>query len=143
LIKDANEDVPIAPLQKGNMPIRNSGFSDPVEQLNLRHTSYEWVKNELEEKQEADLDHLTERIEQSLGSKANPESIRGSVSSTLSALRNGFPELIENAWNESIWRGKSTGRNPHIKVKPSFSMPDYASLWNRYSDYLEKRKRRR
>jgi len=114
------------------------------EPITLRQIAYDLVKESLETRHEANLDELTEKA---LGNKypieIKQDSIRASISSVVSALRNGFRELEIQSWSDSVWRGKTTGRNPHLKVASNFIMPSYILLWERYNDYLEKKKRKR
>ena len=104
----------------------------------LRKIAYEAVKNVLEEKHEGNLDDITVNIVENCKSNYSLDSVRSSVSAVLSALRNTFTEVGIESWNEPIWRGKKTGRNPHIKVPENFKMPSYAMLWENYKIYLKK-----
>jgi|GEM_PF-6502412 len=108
----------------------------------LRKIVYDHVKKTLEENKEANLDDITDKIisNKTYRKKYKKESIRASVSSILSALRNTYKDRGIESWNESVWRGKSTGRNPHIKVPSDFEMPSYGKLWERYNEYLKSKK---
>ncbi|MHC1679926.1 MAG: hypothetical protein AB9860_01575 [Methanomassiliicoccales archaeon] len=134
---EPNEDQPSGHIEPQKTPFR---LKD--EDGNLRHIVYDNVKLKLETDHKADLDSLSEVIAQKISPQFSYESVRGAVSSTLSALRNAFPDMIQKSWNEPTWRGKSTGRNPHIEVKQDFIMPEYAMIWSMYKKYLRNRKLR-
>lgn len=121
---------------------QRDSFNEPI---TLRRIAYEHVKRYVEENKSANLDNITSEIIESrkYNIKSSKDSIRASVSSVLSALRNAFKDEGVESWNESIWRGNTTGRNPHIKVPDNFSMPNYSTLWERYKEYLNKEKQMR
>lgn len=117
---------------------------DNTEPITLRQIAYDNVKEVLETEHKANLDDLTKKIlTLKYPIELKRDSVRSSVSAIFSALRNGFKDLGVEGWNKPIWRGKSTGRNPHIKVHNNFIMPSYILLWERYGDYLKKRKHKR
>jgi hypothetical protein len=115
-----------------------------TEPVTLRSIAYEAVKEQLELSNEANLDDVVASIiaKGYPGLDSRRASVIASVSAVLSALRNAFPDKIEKSWNKPVWRGKTTGRNPHIRVKKAFEMPDYVTMWESYDLYLKTRRKR-
>lgn len=115
-----------------------------AEPITLRRIAYDAVKAQLEDTKEANLDDVVASIiaKGYPGLDSRRASVKASVSMVLSALRNAFPEKIEKAWNKPVWRGKSTGRNPYVRVKVPFEMPEYVAMWENYGLFLKRRKKR-